>query len=254
MKCGNPITGHPATPPGQPVIFSDFDGTITQADVIDQILNQLASPAWRKIEAEWVAGRIGSRECLSRQLALVNTTSRELRDLIDSIELDPHFRDFYRAVRRRRIPFYVVSDGLDYVIRRVMRNMGARQPLRNGLEFFSSELSIRPEGLEIRFPHATAHCKHGCATCKPQIIQKLRGESRPVVYIGDGLSDRFAAGVADVVLAKGRLLEFCRQQGIACTPFKTFRDVEEALLPPSANGRPAAHKASARRMAALTTA
>ena len=27
------------------------------------------SEDWRKVEAEWVAGKIGSRECLERQMA-----------------------------------------------------------------------------------------------------------------------------------------------------------------------------------------
>lgn len=254
MKSVHSVVHHNAMTAPQPIIFSDFDGTITQADIIDQILTQLASPAWRKIEAEWMAGRMGSRECLSRQLALVNTTGRELRALIDAIELDPHFGDFYRSVRRKRTPFYVVSDGLDLVIRRVLRRVGMRRPLRNGVDFFSSQLSIKRQGLDVRFPYATVRCTHGCATCKPEIMERLRGNSNPVVYIGDGLSDRFAAAAADVVLAKGRLLAYCHEQGIPCTPFKTFRDVEEALLPLMGNGKPVKQRAGAKRIVALTTA
>ena len=54
-----------------PVVFCDFDGTITQLDVTDQILTQLAHPSWREIEQEWMLGLIGSRECLERQIALL---------------------------------------------------------------------------------------------------------------------------------------------------------------------------------------
>ena len=62
----------------KPVVFCDFDGTITQVDVTDQILAQLAHPSWREIEQEWMLGLIGSRECLERQIALVDAPVEEL--------------------------------------------------------------------------------------------------------------------------------------------------------------------------------
>src|SRR5713101_1193830 len=99
--------------PFRPVIFSDFDGTITQSDVTDQILTDLAHPSWREIEQEWVRGLIGSRECLERQTALIEASPRELRALIDSIPVDPHFPTFYRFAQVCGMPFYVLSDGFD---------------------------------------------------------------------------------------------------------------------------------------------
>ena len=45
-----------------PVVFCDFDGTITQLDVTDQILSQLAHPSWREVEQQWMQGLIGSRD------------------------------------------------------------------------------------------------------------------------------------------------------------------------------------------------
>jgi len=43
-------------------ISCDFDGTITCADTVDAILEHFAMPAWLDVEAEWKAGKIGSRE------------------------------------------------------------------------------------------------------------------------------------------------------------------------------------------------
>ena len=52
-------------------VFCDFDGTITTHDVATQLLVELADPAWAVLEAEWEQGRIGSRECLAKQVPLI---------------------------------------------------------------------------------------------------------------------------------------------------------------------------------------
>lgn len=217
-----------------PTIFSDFDGTISQVDVTDLVLTQLAHPSWREVEQEWSRGQIGSRECLERQMALVDASAKELNALVDSVPLDPHFAAFYRWAGRRKLSLYVVSDGFDLIIRRVLKNTGFGGPLKNGRQLFSSGLKVRGRRVETSFPFAGPPCEHDCATCKVEIIRRMRGSSNPVIFIGDGLSDRFAAQVADVVFAKRHLLSYCRENNIACTPFETFADIEtqiEALVP-----------------------
>ncbi|HLI33694.1 MAG TPA: MtnX-like HAD-IB family phosphatase [Terriglobia bacterium] len=224
-----PHRGVDASAPPEPIIFCDFDGTITRVDVTDEILIRLADPAWREIESLWTAGTIGSRECLERQLALVKTSAQELNALIDSIPIDPAFAKFVRFVQRSRIPFVVVSDGLDCVIRRVLAHAGLHSRGRNGIHFYSSSGRLIKGRLAVSFPHATANCAHGCATCKPQIIRALREDRWPVIYIGDGLSDRHAVAEADFVCARQPLLDFCRSKGIPARPFNTFDDIECAL-------------------------
>lgn len=213
----------------RPIVFSDFDGTITLADVTDEILSQLASPTWRGIEQLWTDGKIGSRECLERQLALVETSARELNALIDSIPLDPGFPGFVRFVQTSHIPFVVLSDGLDCVIRRVLAHADLHLRPRNGSQFFSTSGRLVKGRMRISFPHAADSCTHGCATCKPQIMRTLKRGHWPVIYAGDGLSDRHAVEEADFVYARQPLLNLCRQKEIPCHPFETFDDLERAL-------------------------
>lgn len=215
--------------PSSPVVFSDFDGTITQVDVTDEILTRLADPAWHEIEDEWVKGRIGSRECLARQMALVEASQREFDALIDGIPIDPDFPAFVDFVQREAIPFYVVSDGFDYVIRRVLQRCGVNGELRNGSHLFASSLRFENDRLVALFPHAPEPCEHGCATCKPAVIRQAAEAHHPIVYIGDGLSDRFAVEVSDAMFTKGQLLDYCRGHQIACSAFETFADVQSLL-------------------------
>jgi 2-hydroxy-3-keto-5-methylthiopentenyl-1-phosphate phosphatase len=229
------------------IIFADFDGTITQADVTDRILEEFAAPAWRDAEEAWVRGEIGSRECLARQMALVKASRAQLNALIDSVPLDPGALDFFRLARRWRTPVYVLSEGFDYVIRRVLRRCGP-PGVRSQVGVFSSHLEFEGSALRVSFPYALPGCKHGCATCKP-LIMRQAGEGRhPVVFVGDGLSDRFAVEAADTVFAKHVLLQYCLQRGIPCQRFETLANVTERLQQQLAR-RGLARR---RRVAALT--
>ena len=200
---------------GGPIVFTDFDGTITQLDVTDEILAQLAHPSWQEVEQAWTRGLIGSRECLERQIALVDASAEELHALIDAVPIDPSFTAFYRFTRQRSIPLYVLSEGFDYVIARILKRAGVIGPVRNGIQMFSS------------------------ATCKAALLRRLGKGKYPVIFVGDGLSDRFAVDEADVVFAKRQLLAYCQEQGKACRPFDTFAEVEQAiarLIAPSGEG------------------
>ena len=213
----------------KPVVFSDFDGTITRLDVTDEILEHFADPSWHAVEDQWLRGEIGSRECFARPAALVWATVNQLNELIDAIPIDPDFPAFFRYLKVQQLPFYIVSDSFDYVIRRVLKRVGADGELRNGRHLFSTGLEFEAGGFRATFPHSNHGCKHGCATCKPAIIRKVRKKQQPVIFIGDGLSDRFAVEVADVVFAKQELLAYCREHGVSCRPFDTFGDVQKEM-------------------------
>jgi len=231
MACGAIPTFHipPTTHHGLMVVFTDFDGTMTQRDVTDEILAQLAHPSWREVELEWTRGLIGSRECLERQIALVDTSVEELNTLIDAVPIDPAFASFYRFTQQRGVPLYVLSEGFDYVIARVLKRAGTVDPVRNGMQVFSSTLRVEGRRLIPSFPHSSPPCEHGCATCKAALLRRFGKGKHPIVFVGDGLSDRFAVDEADVVFAKRQLFAYCQEHGKAYRPFSTFADIEQAV-------------------------
>jgi 2,3-diketo-5-methylthio-1-phosphopentane phosphatase len=172
---------------------------------------------------------IGSRECLERQIALVDASAEDLDALIDAVPIDPDFTTFYQFTRKHGIPLYVLSDGFDYVIARILKRAGMKGPFQNGIQIFSSALRLEGRRLIPSFPHSAQPCEHGCATCKAALLRRFSKANHPVIFVGDGLSDRFAVGEADVVFAKRQLLSYCQEHGKACQPFNTFADVEQAV-------------------------
>jgi 2-hydroxy-3-keto-5-methylthiopentenyl-1-phosphate phosphatase len=214
----------------RPILFLDFDGTVTGRDVVDAILEAYADPRWLTVEEQWRAGRIGSRSCLRAQMALVEASRVELDALLDSIEVDEGFALLLDTCAAEEVPVHIVSDGFDYCIRRILSRpslqLGARL---EGVRVFASHLE--PEGRRWRtdFPHPHEGCEHRCATCKPSVMAMLNGEDRLSVFAGDGLSDRYAAGAADLVFAKGSLAAHCRARGIEHVAYEGLAQVAARL-------------------------
>jgi 2,3-diketo-5-methylthio-1-phosphopentane phosphatase len=216
--------------PKKPILFLDFDGTITKRDAVDAILESFADSRWLEIEEDWKQGRIGSRECLAAQMRLVRATKDQIDALLDSIEIDGGFVKLLNTCAKRGVEVHIISDGFDYCINRILArpalNLQARM---NGVRVFSSHLEAARDRWEVDFPSFHQSCGHGCATCKPAIMSLLNPSGGPTVFVGDGLSDKYAATSADLVFAKDSLGALCREQRIAHRQYRSLADVAEQL-------------------------
>jgi len=208
-----------------PVVFVDFDGTITRTDTTDAILEAYADPRWRALEEAWVSGRIGSRDCLRDQMALVDAAPEEIDALLDDIDIDEGFVSLFETCASYGVALHIVSDSFDYCINRVLGRAGHLSALLEGVTISSSHLE--PHGRSWRAHFGGAVCDHGCATCKPATMGRLNPGRGPVVFVGDGYSDRHAAAVADLLYAKGALVHHCNAHRI---PYVSFEDLAAVAL------------------------
>jgi 2,3-diketo-5-methylthio-1-phosphopentane phosphatase len=206
-------------------ILCDFDGTITPDDVIDGLLERFGLPGWQGLEDDWRAGRIGSRECMQRQVALLDVSAPELDAYLDAVTIDPDFRDFVDTARRAGHRVSIVSDGIDYAIHRILARHGL-----NDLPVAANHLEpgVSARRWRLASPFESASCLSG--TCKCELVQKARGRNDvPVLLIGDGRSDFCASESVDFVLAKSKLIEHCRTTGTAHLPVAGFARALELL-------------------------
>lgn len=205
-------------------VYCDFDGTITTVDVMDSLLLHYGMPGWRRLEEDWRAGRIGSRACMSGQVALLDLDQAELDDFLDSVVIDPAFEAFVTLTHRLGAPLRIVSDGLDYAIDAILRRHGL-----DGVPVAANHLRmLSSRRWQLTSPSQAANCNSG--TCKCACVDSSAGSGRKTLLIGDGASDFCAAGHVDFVFAKNSLIGHCQSKGIAHRPITGFRDAI-ALLP-----------------------
>ncbi len=209
-------------------ILSDFDNTISLSDVTDTLLETYALPEWREIEIQWQQGLIGSRICMQQQIELLRATRDELDATIDAIEIDPHFVEFAQLCKAYKLPLTIVSDGLDYVIKRTLAKHGLQR-----LSVVAAHLKqVNPDRWRLTSPYAENDCGSVAVTCKCReaVRQKSINDAARILYIGDGRSDYCVSTKrADLILAKASLLTHCQENNLPHLSFANFADVTYTL-------------------------
>ncbi|MDE2488258.1 MAG: MtnX-like HAD-IB family phosphatase [Alphaproteobacteria bacterium] len=205
-------------------VFCDFDGTISVIDTTDHVLDSLAAPQWEALEADWVAGRIDASTCMRGQVALIQGADADLDEALDRVELDPGFPAFAAWCADNAIPLTIVSDGVDYFIRRILSRHGLGH-----LPVISNSLAGKPGARRLAQPHSREGCAAGAGVCKCAATAARTRAAETVVYVGDGRSDFCVSHRADVLFAKGALADYAAGRGEAHHAFETFHEITATL-------------------------
>lgn len=207
------------------MVQSDFDGTISVVDVTDSLLNRFGLPGWQQLEEDWERGKIGSRECMKGQVALLDMSEEQLCAHLDTIAIDPGFAGFVAAAEAQGMVVQVVSDGIDRAIHHVLsrHGLGHLEVIANRLE------QVGERCWRLESPWASARCKRASGNCKCERLAEQQAVHGRVLYVGDSTSDFCVSGQADYVLAKYKLIAHCERMGIAHAPFTDFAQATELL-------------------------
>lgn len=150
-------------------------------------------------------------------------TEQELLDFIDAFEIDETFIVFKDFAVRHGFPLYLLSDGLDLYINRLLAKYNI-----NGIPVLANKAHYSDGGFTFEFPYFEHSCGR-CANCKGYHLRRLRTDGATIVYIGDGKSDLCALPEADIIFAKDYLAEYCRREKIEFLPFDTFSAITQVL-------------------------
>jgi len=204
-------------------VYVDFDGTIAPADPTDTVFERFCDPYWRELEQEWQEGRRSAQDCMARQVDLLRATPEVLDGLLQTFPIDPDFPDFVDLCRRWRLEVVVLSDGMDRVVRHVLRRSGLDLP------FFANRLQwLGGDRWKLGFPFARPACTALLGNCKCGHRHQARSGLAEVV-VGDGRSDFCIAARSQLVLAKGQLAAHCRSKKIPCAPIEDFSEATAVL-------------------------
>lgn len=201
-------------------ILVDYDGTIALTDVSDTLMAAYVTAEWEARAAEYDAGLTGSRRLMEWEVGLITADPEALRALAAAQPHDPGFAPLVRRAQAAGIVVEVVSDGFGFFIPSALEALGA-----SDVPIVTADTTFDPVTgrARITFPNGHPDC-HVCGTCKRRRVRAHQAAGRAVVFVGDGESDRYAAGYSDVIFAKRALVKLCLEAG---WPFRRWTELAE---------------------------
>jgi 2-hydroxy-3-keto-5-methylthiopentenyl-1-phosphate phosphatase len=213
-----------------PVVYVDFDGTITKQDVGNVFFSTFGGNRCRELVEEYRSGWLSAADCFRLETEALGVLDLDEADrFLDAQEVDQSFAGFVEYCTLRNFPLTVVSDGLGYYIRRILRREGLDQ-----LTVFANTFephaggSGRGSAMRVGFPFADEECDR-CGCCKRNVLLTRSSDTDCIVYIGDGYSDRCPVRYADIVFARGDLQAYCQRENISYYLYSSFGDISTRL-------------------------
>jgi len=214
----------------KPIIFCDFDGTITETDNIVSLMTQFVPEESEKIATAMMEQTITFKDGISGMFELLSTKQKDdvIHYLLDTAIIRKGFGDFVRFAQENHIPFYIVSGGVDFFIEPLLEKYGPFSGIYcNSADFSGQQIKlIFPNGCD---EECTKFETQGCGCCKPSVMRQVAQSNHFKIVIGDSLSDFEAAKQADLVLARDHLIKRCKDLQLPYESFETFYDCLEVV-------------------------
>lgn len=186
----------------------DWDGTCTVHDSLVAAIHALGDPSVYDRDFDSYG------EALAAEVGTLRATAEEAAEwALENVELRPGFHDLVE-----RYDPVVVSSGLPQLILPVLRRE------RVELDVRSNFADPAPGGWRLRFRHDGL-----CPVCGDRCKRRSLPDERPLVFVGDGYSDRCASLACDRVFARDGLARYLREAGVDFEPFDTLHDVAAAI-------------------------
>jgi 2,3-diketo-5-methylthio-1-phosphopentane phosphatase len=209
--------------PGSLRIVLDFDGTITERDTLELVVEKFGDPTARRETEAGLGAGMSLQEVIARQYA---TVQAPLEDVVawavENVRFRPGFHELMRLARAQGWETAIVSSG----VREVIEPLLAREGIE-GIPVAANSVDPDPSGWQVLFRDQEA-CSVCGEPCKRSSVTALAGHGA-LVYVGDGYSDGCAAGAADYVFARRRLVMYLEERGQRFERFDDFIQVARRL-------------------------
>lgn len=211
-----------ASPVNHSVVL-DFDGTVTESDLLDRIALEFGDPAvYQEVEDGLHEGRLPLRDVIVREFRPVTAPLDEVVAwVLDEAKVRRGFAEFVREAQAAGWAVHVVSSGFHELIEPILEREGLE------VELHANRIDPDPDGwiVDWRYDETCETCGE---SCKRSIVRRFAGDGE-IVYIGDGYSDRCAAEASDQVFATRGLAGYLAERGIDFEPFEDFHSVARSL-------------------------
>ena len=204
-------------------IAVDFDGTVTEMDLLDTIARDFGDPVvYQEVDDGLDGGTMPLREVITREFEPVKAPLEEVVQWeLDNVRVRDGFRDFVDHAREHGWRVVIVSSGFHELIEPILEREGVE------VELHANRVDPSTDGWRVDWRYDDS-CDACGESCKRSTVDRLV-DGDEVVYVGDGYSDRCAAEHADRVFARRGLARWLDERGIPYEHFEDFHEVARSL-------------------------
>lgn len=202
------------------IFVSDFDGTLTEKDFYKIITDEYLKDKYTQLYKEWRNKKITDVDYLGFIFKNINRNEEEINQDIMKISLDPFTVNFIKNIKNAGGDFVVVSAGTSYYIDKVFKHSGIE-----GITVYSNKGEYKNNGIHFKIDDKSDFYSNIYGIDKSKIVEKLKEDYEKVFYAGDSEPDLNAALIADVVFARGSLIEMLRSKNKEFIEFKSFDEI-----------------------------
>ncbi|RIW37304.1 2,3-diketo-5-methylthio-1-phosphopentane phosphatase [Bacillus salacetis] len=202
---------------------SDFDGTISNQDFYDLIIENHFEEG-KNLYRKWKNGEMKDIDFLGEVFKNINDEEKNIIQEIHALPIDDYAMPFIKEVQKNGGDFFVLSAGTDYYINHLLDYYNIED-----VNVFSNEGYYKNRGVHLNIDVTHHHYHERYGIDKSKVIIDLQKEYEKVHFIGDSEPDTHPAEHADLVFAKKALQDMLLKKGIDFVPVKTFKDVEQQL-------------------------
>ncbi len=192
----------------------DWDGTVTVRDTQWMLLERFGDRSVFDRTEDGLGATLSFRDVMEVQMA---TVTASLDEAVAFLVAEAEVRSGFRELAARYNPL-VLSSGFHETIAPILERE------RVAVDVRANRLDPRPDGWRVIWADETP-----CPVCGDLCKRRALPSERPLVYVGDGYSDRCAAIAADRVFAHRALAEYLDSQHMPYEPFETLDDIAAAL-------------------------
>jgi 2-hydroxy-3-keto-5-methylthiopentenyl-1-phosphate phosphatase len=201
------------------MIFSDFDGTITEQETFSLLMKEFAPEASRSLIPRLLSREITLREGVPAILETIESSRYpEMVARMTQAPLRPGFLEFLDLLEKLDIPLVVLSGSLEGLvmarlkpyINRISRVVAARADTTGPFLKIISDYADRDE-----------------LVYKPGVLAKYPDKLK--IAIGDSVTDISMAKSASLVFARSLLAERMKKNSWPFEPFESFFDISRFI-------------------------
>lgn len=207
------------------VFVSDFDGTLTDKDFYQIIIDEYFKEEGMKLYKAWKNNEYKDIDFLGTIYKAINRNEQEILEDIFNIPLDVYAKEFIAKVKYSGGDFVVLSAGTSYYINKLLENKEIA-----GVEVISNEGYYENKGICLKVDTESPHYSEVYGVDKEKVVKSFKDTYEKVYFAGDSAPDLKAAMLADITFAKGKLQDLLRNVDCSFIPIENFKQIQEYLI------------------------